>query len=118
MMRLVLTAAFGLLFSFSYGQLKKFYSLKEISKFDTVDFTLDATAGNCYIKQSNEGPLAIYGNPDLEKINPDFKYEILNKTCKVALDLQEYRSSSFGDGLVLAMLREKTDDNNYWKVLF
>lgn len=119
MLRLVFTAAFGLLFSFSYGQLKKFYTLKETARFDTVNFSLEATSGNCYIKSSlEEGPLTIYGNPDLNKINPSFKSKIQDNTCDVALDLQEYRSSNFGDGLLMAMVREKTEENNYWKILF
>ncbi|WP_421873112.1 hypothetical protein [Marinoscillum sp.] len=119
MLRLVFTAAFGLLFSFSYGQLKKFYTLKETARFDTVNFSLEATSGNCYIKSSQEeGPLTIYGNPDLNKINPSFKSKIQDNTCDVALDLQEYRSSNFGDGLLMAMVREKTEENNYWKILF
>lgn len=118
MLRLVFTAVLGLLFSFSYGQLKKFYTLKETAKFDTVKFSLEATSGNCYIKSSKEGgPLTIYGNPDLNKINPSFKSKIQGSSCDVALDLQEYRSSNFGDGLFMAMVREKTEENNYWKVL-
>lgn len=118
MLRLVFTAALWLLFSFSYGQLKRFYTLKETAKFDTVDFSLEATSGNCYIKSSKEeGPLAIYGNPDLDKINPSFKSKIHNNKCVVALDLQEYRSSSFGDGLIMAMVRDG-EENNYWKILF
>lgn len=119
MLRLVFTAAFGLLFSLSYGQLKKFYSLKEISTFDTVNFSLKATAGNCFIKSSeSEGPLSIYGNPDLDKINPSFKSNVLNGTCVVDLNLEEYRSSSLSDGILFAMLNEPSSTNNYWKVLF
>ena len=119
MLRLVFTGALGLLFTFSYGQLKKFYTLKETAKFDTVNFSLEATSGNCYIKSSKEeGPLTIYGNPDLNKINPSFKSKIQNGKCDVALDLQEYRSTNFADGLLMAMVREKTEENNYWKILF
>lgn len=119
MLRLVFTGALGLFFTISYGQLKKFYTLKETAKFDTVNFSLEATSGNCYIKSSTEeGPLTIYGNPDLNKINPSFKSKIKDNKCDVALDLQEYRSSNFGDGLLMAMVREKTDENNYWKILF
>lgn len=120
MLRLVFTAAFGLLFSLSYGQLKKFYSISETSQFDTVDFTLEATAGNCSMKVSEleQGPLSIYGNPDLEKINPSFKSKIVDGKCVVDLDLQEFRSSSLSDGIVYAMLRGKEEDNNNWKILF
>lgn len=120
MLRLVFTAVFGLLFSFSYGQLRKFYSIQETSSFDTVDFALEATAGHCSMKvsENSEGPLSIYGNPDLEKINPSFKSKIVDGKCIVDLDLQEFRSSSLSDGIVYAMLRGDKKDNNVWKVLF
>lgn len=120
MLRLVFSAAFGLLFSFSYGQLKKFYSLKEASPYDTVQFTLEATAGNCLVQSSkkDEGPLSIYGNPDLEKINPSFKSRVQNGKCIVDLDLQEFKSSSLSDGIIFAMLRNNSEQNNYWKILF
>ncbi len=119
MLRLVLTGAFGLFFSCSYGQLKKFYTLKETVRIDTVDFSLEATSGNCYIKSSPDAEgLTIYGNPDLNKINPSFKSSVENGKCDVALDLQEYRSSNFADGLLMAMVREKVEENNYWKILF
>lgn len=120
MLRLVFTAAFGLLVTLCFGQLKKFYSLKETSRFDTVQFTLEATAGNCYIRSSDagEGPLTIYGNPDLEKINPSFTSKVKEGKCVVDLDLQEFRSSSLSDGILFAMLRNKSEENNYWKILF
>jgi len=119
MLRLVFSAAFGLLFSLSHGQLKKFYTLKEDKEYDTVDFSLEATAGNCFIKSTkDEGPLTIYGNPDLDKINPSFKTKVVNHTCKVDLDLEEFGASSLSDGILLAMLREHPEENNYWKILF
>lgn len=120
MLRLVLTAAFGLLFYLSYGQLKKFYSIRETSDFDTVEFTLEATAGNCAMKVSdeNEGPLSIYGNPNLERINPSFNSTVVNNTCIVDLNLREFRSSSLKDGIMYAMLKNKAEGDNSWKVLF
>lgn len=119
MLRWGFTVVFGLLFLLSHGQLKKFYTLKETSKFDVVDFTMEATAGNCFIRSSQtEGPLTIYGNPDLEKINPSFKSEVVDGTCRVHLDLQEFRSSSFSDGIFFAMMRSDKEQNNYWEILF
>jgi hypothetical protein len=118
MLRLVFTAAFGLLFSLTYGQLKKFYTLKEDKQFDVVDFSLEATAGNCIVKSAPDAdPLTIYGNPDLEKINPSFKTSVVNGVCKVDLNLEEFRSSNVGDGILLAMFGEQKE-NNFWKILF
>lgn len=115
---MVFAAAFGLLSLFSYGQLKKFYTLNEEEHFDTIDFSLQATAGNCVLKASEgEGPLVIYGNPDLERINPSFKTDMRGQTCNVRLKLQEFKSSSVGDGLLIAMFKEHAERNNFWKIL-
>ena len=67
---------------------------------------------------SDQGPLHIYGNPDLEKVNPSFKANINNNTCKVNLALQEFKSTGIGDGIYFAMLGSPTPENNLWKILF
>ncbi len=118
MLRIVLASVFTLSLTLCFSQLKKFYTLKESVSFDTVAFRLEATTGNCFMKASDEGPLSIYGNPDLEKINPSFKSKVTGRTCKVDLDLEEFRSSSLGDGILLAMLRTEESQNNFWKILF
>ena len=120
MSRLVMTAGMILLVCVSaFSQLKKFYMIKDSPSFDTVDFYLKATATNCLINQSAEdrNPLTIYGNPDLEKINPSFKSKVYNNTCYAKLILDEYNSSSFGDRFTFAMTRNK-EDNDFWKVSF
>ncbi|MFY0601559.1 MAG: hypothetical protein JXR03_17925 [Cyclobacteriaceae bacterium] len=101
--------------------MKKFYSLKGCSGYDTINFSLEASSGNCLIQPSNDehGPLNIYGNPDLEKVNPSFKALVANNTCDVNLSLQEFKSTDIGDGIFLAMLGgNSSSDNNYWKILF
>ena len=118
MLRLVLIAGTILLMSQSaFAQLKKFYTIKESSEFDTVDFYLKATATNCLLKQadSDGNPLTIYGNPNLEKINPTFASKVKNKTCYAKLALDEYNSSGFGDSFTMAVSRSDKD-NDFWKV--
>ena len=120
MSRLVMTAGIILLVSVSaFSQLKKFYMIKDSPSFDTVEFYLKATATNCLIDQSLEtkDPLTIYGNPDLEKINPSFKSKVYNNTCYAKLVLDEYNSSNFSDRFTFAMSRN-TKDNDFWKVSF
>ncbi len=102
------------------AQLKKFYSLDEVSRFDTVNFEFQATSGHTYWRLlPQENPLTIYGNPDLDKINPSFDALIVGRTCNVDLELEEYRSSGLGDGLAFAMLGSSPSehDDNYWKIL-
>lgn len=118
MFRILLVAGLCQFFSVSaFSQLKKFYSLKETSDFDTVDFTLKAVSGNSFIKnyEKSDYPLVIYGNPDLDKVNPSFKTRFSGKTCYADLKLDTYNSHSFGDGFAF-VISDKAPDN-YWKVL-
>ncbi len=121
MLKWALTIGMGcVLASTSVAQLKKFYSLNEISRFDTVNFDFQATSGHTYWRLIPQGnPLHIYGNPDLDKINPSFDALILDRSCNVSLELEEYRSSGLGDGLAFAMLGSSPSekDDNYWKIL-
>ncbi|WP_425390126.1 hypothetical protein [Ekhidna sp.] len=118
MLRLVLLAGTILLTSQSaFAQLKKFYTVKESEEFDTVNFYLKATATNCLLKQadSDNNPLTIYGNPNLEKINPSFANKVKNNTLHAKLILDEYSSSGFGDSFSMAVSRSDKD-NDFWKV--
>jgi len=118
MLRLVLIAGTLLLTSLgALAQLKKFYTIKESSAFDTVNFYLKATATNCLLKQDQSygNSLTIYGNPDLEKINPTFANKVINKTCHAKLVLDEYSSSGFGDSFSMAVSRSDKE-NDFWKV--
>lgn len=118
MLRLVLIAGGALLMSISaVAQLSKFYTIKESSDFDTVDFYLKATATNCLLKkaESDDNPLTIYGNPNLEKINPSFASKVKDNTCYSKLVLDEYNSSGFGDSFTMAVSRSDKE-NDFWKV--
>ena len=120
MLRLALTAGFPLLFSLgALAQLDRFYTLKESDDFDTVNFYLKATSANCLIKKSSEDnePLSIYGNPNLDKINPSFGTKVRNNTCFAKLALDEYNSSGFSNSFSMAVSRSDKD-NDFWKVNF
>jgi hypothetical protein len=122
MLRLILTVGLGVFFLHgSQAQLRRFYSLNDVSTFDTVVFNLKATSGISFVRHVKGGnPLHIFGNPDLDKINPSFDVQVENRICNVQLTLDEFRSSGFGDGLVFAMLNAKSkseEDPNYWKIL-
>ncbi|MFY0688703.1 MAG: hypothetical protein JXQ90_16130 [Cyclobacteriaceae bacterium] len=103
------------------AQLKRFYSLGDVQSFDTVDFTLTATSGISFLRHVDGGnPLAIYGNPDLNKINPSFDAKVVNRKCIASLSLDEFRTSGLGDGLAYAFggaKEKKEEDPNYWKFL-
>jgi len=105
------------------GQLKKFYSLKEDAVYDTVKLSLEASSGSCYIKSTaNSSPLNIYGNPNLDRINPSFKSKVNNNTCDVTLQLEEFESSAINDSFSFASFftgtttKKESEQENYWKV--
>ena len=118
---MVNTGIFSLLLVLcGHAQLKKFYSLHDDSLFDTVNFTLHATSGHSYFRSvPSQNALNIYGNPDLERINPSFDAKVVGKACNVNLNLNEYRTSGLGDGLAFAVLSDasREDESNYWKML-
>ena len=107
----------------SNAQLKKFYSLKDDVAFDTVRLSFEASSGSCYFKNtSHSSPLNIYGNPDLDKINPSYHTDIRNNTCNVNLKLEEFQSASLDEGFTFASFfsggttaRRKVE-KDYWKI--
>ncbi len=118
MLKLAMTTGLSLLTCFcALAQLDKFYTVKQSPDFDTVDFYLKATATNCLLKKSDEdnNPLSIYGNPNLDKINPSFASKVRNRTCYAKLKLDEYNSSGFGDSFSMAVSRSDKE-NDFWKV--
>lgn len=121
MLRLLLLVGVCQAFSVSvFGQLNKFYTLKEVLSFDTVDFTLKAISGRSHIKNyvQSDDPLVIYGNPDLDKINPSFKRKVVGKTCYATLKLDTYNLLNFGDGFSsIISTGSKEETSNYWSIL-
>lgn len=99
-------------------QLKKFYTIKSESSYDTVDFTLKATSGKCFIKPSHHvDPVTIYGNPDFQDVNPTFYSSISDRVNSVKLNLEDYKKGGLTQSIQYSMFgSEKETDKNYWKV--
>lgn len=112
----MISLLFGLM---TFAQLDKYYSVKRSEAFDTVDFYLKATATNCEIKRSEaaEEVINIFGNPNLDKINPRFGTKITSNTCFAKLILDEYGSTGFGSSFSMAFTRSDKE-NDLWKVDF
>jgi hypothetical protein len=121
MLRMVLLMGLGLSVSLNlFGQLKKFYSVSEEEKFEVVNFHLKAASGNTYIKNYAEydQALVIFGNPDLNKINPSFETQVSKGTCTAKLKLENFQTYSFGDGFSFVMTKKSSEeDGNFWKIL-
>lgn len=62
--------------------------------------------------------MVIYGNPDLDKVNPSFATKFKGKTCYANLVLDNYNPHRFGETFAFMMSKEtKEEDGNYWKIL-
>lgn len=97
-------------------QLKKFYTVKEESSFDTVAFSLKATSGTCFINPSdNKDPLTIYGNPSFSEVNPTFHSDIRNNTNHVNLFLEDYNQKGLSQAISYSMFGNEKSEKNFWK---
>ena len=101
-----------------YGQLKKFYAVKNDSSYDTISFSLKATSGTCYIKPSfHADPVSIYGNPNFSEVNPTFYTETKNNVNQVDLNLEDYKKSGLSHTIAYNMFgSDEKDETNFWKV--
>lgn len=99
-------------------QLKKFYTVKNESAYDTVDFSLKATSGKCFIKPSyHSNPVTIYGNPDFEDVNPTFYSTTRGNINFIRLNLEDYKQGGLSHSIQYSMFgAEKGSEKNYWKV--
>jgi hypothetical protein len=108
--------------TFIYGlegncQLKKFYTIQNDQSYDSVDFTLKATSGTCFIKPSDyQEPLTIYGNPAFADVNPTFNTEINNGTNRVNLYLEDYNEKGLSQVITYSMFGDEKSEVNFWKV--
>lgn len=99
-------------------QLKKFYTVKNNVDYDTVDFTLKATSGTCFIKPSHhDDPLTIYGNPSFAEVNPSFTTQIISQTNYVNLWLEDYNKKGLSHAITYNMFGENGDEEkDFWKI--
>ena len=99
-------------------QLKKFYTVKNESNYDTIDFSLKATSGKCYIKPSyHTDPVTIYGNPDFKDVNPTFYATTRDNINFIKLNLEDYKKGGLSQSIQYSVFGKDEDaDKNYWKV--
>lgn len=100
-----------------HGQLKKFYTIKDDTSFDTVAFSLKATSGTCFLNPSdNDDPLTIYGNPSFSEVNPTFHTQVTNRTNLVNLFLEDYNQKGLSQAISYSMFGNEKSEKNFWKV--
>lgn len=118
MLRVYLVVALVLVIVMNgHGQLKKFYTIKDDSSFDTIAFSLKATSGTCFLNPSDhQDPLTIFGNPSFSEVNPTFHTNVNNRTNKVNLFLEDYNQKGLSQAISYSMFGNEKSEKNFWKV--
>ncbi|MBS1486472.1 MAG: hypothetical protein JST43_02690 [Bacteroidetes bacterium] len=79
------------------AQVKKQFTVEKTDQYNSVDLSLKAKTGNCFIRPSeHDDILNVYSNLDIEEYSHSFSNEIKGKTCVIKLSLE--RESQRGVG--------------------
>jgi len=78
---------------FAFGQLKKQFTVEDVSTCENIRLILRANSGNCFIKPSqNTEILNVFSNQTESGYAHNFRKEVKGKTCEVQLNLEEAQS--------------------------
>ena len=74
----------------AFGQLKKQFTVADVSSCENIRLCLKANSGNCYIKPSqNTEILNVFSNQTETSYAHNFRKEVKGKTCEILLNLEE-----------------------------
>ncbi len=103
---------------YSWGQIKKQFTVESPEACQAVELYLKAKVGNCYVRPSqNADILNIYSNQDIEEYGHSFKKEMVEGTCFVRLNLEQDGQKGVGQMISNQVFGsdEKVTDK-LWKV--
>jgi len=103
---------------YSWGQIKKQFTVESPEDCQAVDLHMQAKVGDCFIRPSQGADLLnIYSNQDLEEYGHSFKKEMRDGTCFVRLNLEQEGQKGVGQMIsnqVFGSYEKVTD--KLWKV--
>ena len=103
---------------YSWGQIKKQFTVESPESCKAVELQMKAKVGNCFIRPSQAADiLNIYSNQDLEEYGHSFKKEMKEGTCFVKLNLEQEGQKGVGQMISNQVFGsdEKVTDK-LWKV--
>jgi hypothetical protein len=103
---------------YSWGQIKKQFTVESPEACKAVELHMKAKVGNCFIRPSQAADLLnIYSNQDLEEYGHSFKKEMKEGTCFVKLNLEQEGEKGVGQMISNQVFgsEEKITDK-LWKV--
>ena len=78
---------------FAFGQLKKQFTVEDVSSCENIRLLLKANSGNCFIKPSqNTEILNVFSNQTENSYGHNFRKVVKGNTCEVLLNLEENQS--------------------------
>lgn len=103
----------------AFGQLKKQFTVEDVSSCENIRLCLKANSGNCYIKPSqNTEILNVFSNQTETSYAHNFRKEIKGKTCEVLLNLEETQSEGISQTISTRFFgaSDKPVGDKLWKM--
>lgn len=114
---------FGSLFLFAttvsltlHAQLSNSYTISDNQDFDKVNFSLNATNGDCYIEPGLESGVIDIQSKTEGKAKPSYTEEIVDRTKRVKVELTDGQNSSIGSALSMRMFNSSAENDYSWKL--
>lgn len=99
------------------GQMKRQFTVENSPSCQTVDLQVTANSGDCYIKAGHTSEiLNIFSNQDQSSYAHQFRKEVVNNSCKLALNFENKDSQSISRTISTRMFGEEKQQNKIWKM--
>jgi hypothetical protein len=102
-----------------FGQIKKQFSVEDVSTCQNILLCVKSSSGNCYIKPSqNTEILNVFSNQTETSYAHNFKKEVKGKTCEVRLNLEENQAEGLSQSISTRFFgpSEKATSDKVWKM--
>ncbi len=103
----------------AFGQLKKQFTVEDVSSCENIRLCLKANSGNCYIKPSqNTEILNVFSNQTETSYAHNFRKEVKGKTCEVLLNLEETQTEGISQTISTRFFgaSDKPVSDKLWKM--
>lgn len=103
---------------YTWGQVKKQFSVESVEQCELIQLSLKAKSGNCFVRPSqNSELLNVYSNQDLEEYGHSFSNEVIGKICRVKLALDQEGRKGLGKQISSQVFGSETGaPEKLWKV--
>jgi len=103
----------------AFGQLKKQFTVEDVSSCENIRLCLKANSGNCFIKPSqNTEILNVFSNQTETSYAHNFRKEVKGKTCEVLLNLEETQTEGISQTISTRFFgaSDKPVGDKLWKM--